>query len=138
MSRYKQYLARAVKKELNLESTPTTDMGESAEESPEEVNHEVVSKQPTPVSNAPAILTSEPPKPQPKGNLVVNPTMLREPSVTTVLILSVCEVAFVIYQRTRREIGSDSEWWCSEEEGYYTQRLRWQETGCCNDCGTNG
>ena len=87
-----------MKKELNLESTPTTDMGESAEESPEEVKLESSPTQPTPMSSSAAIRISEPPaKVQPKGNLVVNPTILREPTVTTVWIMTVCDVAFVVY-----------------------------------------
>ena len=87
-----------MKKELNLESTPTTDMGESAEESPEEVKQESSPTQPTPMSSSAAIRISEPPaKVQPKGNLVVNPTILREPTVTTVWIMTVCHVAFVVY-----------------------------------------
>ena len=103
-----------------MESTPTTDMGES-EESPEEVSQEPAPTQPAPVSSSAAIRTSEPPaKVQPKGNLVVNPTVLREPTVTIVWIMTVFDVAFLVYKRARREIRSDFERQCSEEEGNHS------------------
>ena len=60
-------------------------MGEGAEEAPEEVKQDPIQTQPVQVSSPVTIGSSESPaKVQPKGNLVVNPSVLREPTVTTV------------------------------------------------------
>ena len=74
--RYKQQLARAVKNELNLDSTPTTDMGEQSEEVPQEAPTEPIQPKASVVSAPVTIGSLQPAKPQPKGNLVVNSSTL--------------------------------------------------------------
>ena len=85
-SSYKQYLARAVKNELELDNTPTTDMGEYTEETPKEEVPVVEKPKPAPVVSAPVRIGGgeAPVKPQPKGNLVVNTAMLQTTKATTV------------------------------------------------------
>ena len=84
--RYKQHLARAVKNELQLDSTPSADMGEYAEETPKVEAPVVEQPKPAPVVSSPVRIGGgeAPAKPQPKGNLVVNASMLQTPKATTV------------------------------------------------------
>ena len=84
--RYKQYLARAVKNELQLDSTPSADMGEYTEESPKAEVPAVEQPKPAPLVSSPVRIGGgeAPAKPQPKGNLVVNASMLQTPKATTV------------------------------------------------------
>ena len=79
--RYKQQLARAVKNELNLDSTPTTDMGEQSEEVHQEAPAVPIQPKATMVSTPVTIGSLQPAKPQPKGNLVVNSSTLHGASV---------------------------------------------------------
>lgn len=70
-----------MKNELNLDSTPTADMGEQSEEVPQETPAEPIQPKASVVSAPVTIGSLQPAKPQPKGNLVVNSSTLHGASV---------------------------------------------------------
>lgn len=73
-TRYKQHLAKLVKQHLNLETTPSTEMGETPQEVAE-IQEEVAPESETRlVEPAPMVIGSakQEPKVQPKGNLVID------------------------------------------------------------------
>lgn len=74
--RYKQHLAKLVKQHLNLETTPSTEMGETPKEVAE-IQEEVAPESETRlVEPTPMVIGSvkQEPKVQPKGNLVIDVT----------------------------------------------------------------
>lgn len=99
--RYKQQLARAVKNELNLDSTPTADMGEQSEEVPQETPAEPIQPKASVVSAPVTIGSLQPAKPQPKGNLVVNSSTLHGASV--VRFVYCCDCSHPSRWRIRRK-----------------------------------
>lgn len=74
--RYKQHLAKLVKHHLNLETTPSTEMGETPKEVAE-IQEEVAPETETRlIEPTPMVIGSvkQEPKVQPKGNLVIDVT----------------------------------------------------------------
>lgn len=78
-----------MKNELNLDSTPTTDMGEQVEETPQEAPSEPIQPKASVVSTPVTIGSLQPAKPQPKGSLVVNSSALH--GASTVRFLCDCD-----------------------------------------------
>lgn len=67
-------MARLVKEELSLETTPSTEMGETPQEVSESIEEPVPESEVHVVEASPVIIgaTKSDPKLQPKGNLVMN------------------------------------------------------------------